>query len=89
MRPNLSPLLRPPPVTSVQDAVQQVENRVVKIAELQEVFTEKVLQQSGEIEEVGRNAVTATENVKDGNEEIRRYSRTDRGRRQGCQPLES
>ncbi len=58
---------------SVQDEVQQVETKVVKIAELQEIFTEKVLQQSEEVETISRNAVTATENVKDGNEEIRKY----------------
>jgi len=45
---------------------------VVKIAELQEVFTEKVLQQSGDIEIIGRNAMATTENIKDGNEELRK-----------------
>ena len=57
---------------SVQDGIQQVENKVVKIAELQEIFTEKVLQQKDDIELISRNAIATTENVKDGNEELRK-----------------
>ena len=57
---------------NVQDSVQQIENKVVKIAELQEVFTEKVLQQKDDIDLIAKNAVATTENVKDGNEELRK-----------------
>lgn len=57
---------------SVQDGIQQVEHKVVKIAELQEIFTEKVLQQKDDIELISRNAIATTENVKDGNEELRK-----------------
>ncbi len=60
-------------LVSVRDAVQQVESKVVRIAELQEIFTEKVMQQSDDVDVIARNAVTATENVKDGNEEIRKW----------------
>lgn len=59
-------------LTSIQSEVQQVETKVLRIAELQEVFTEKVLEQKGSIELVADNAVAATENVKDGNEELRK-----------------
>ncbi len=59
-------------LVSVQEGMQQVEHKVVKIAELQEIFTEKVLQQKDEIELIAQTAVTTTENVKDGNEELRK-----------------
>ncbi|TRY78278.1 hypothetical protein TCAL_08767 [Tigriopus californicus] len=55
-----------------QDNVQQIENKVVRIAELQEVFADKVLQQKDDIELVHHHAVTTTENVKDANEELRK-----------------
>ena len=57
---------------SVKDTVQQVENKVVKIAELQNVFSEKVLAQKDDIDLISENAVKSTENVKDGNEELRK-----------------
>ena len=57
---------------TLKDEVQQIETKVVKIAELQQIFTEKVLQQSNDIEIIAANAVAATENVSDGNEEIRK-----------------
>ena len=56
----------------VQDAVRQVESKVVKIAELQEIFTEKVLQQKDDIDLISANATNTTENVKDANEELRK-----------------
>ena len=57
---------------NLKDDIQQIETKVVKIAELQEIFTEKVLQQRDDIDTIAANAVAATENVKDGNEELRR-----------------
>ena len=57
---------------SLKDDVQQIESKVVKIAELQQIFTEKVLQQKDDIDTISGNAVATTENVKDGNEELRK-----------------
>lgn len=57
---------------SLRDNVRQIENKVVKISELQEAFTEKVLQQKGDIDLISNNAVATTENLKDANEEIRK-----------------
>merc|ERR1719410_2165045 len=57
---------------TLKDEVQQIETKVVKIAELQQIFTEKVLQQKDDIELIASNAVGASENIKDGNEEIRK-----------------
>ncbi|EDO38947.1 predicted protein [Nematostella vectensis] len=50
---------------------RQIEGRVVEISQLQEIFSEKVLQQSGQIDRIYETAVGTTENVKDGNEHIR------------------
>ena len=44
----------------------------MKIAELQSIFTEKVLEQSDVIENVHKEAVISTENIKGGNEEVRK-----------------
>ena len=57
---------------SLKDEVQQIESKVVKVAELQQLFTDKVLQQKDDIESISHNAVAATENVTDGNEELRK-----------------
>lgn len=57
---------------SLKDDVLQIESKVVKIAELQDIFTTKVLQQKDDIELISSNAVGASENIKDGNEEIRK-----------------
>lgn len=57
---------------SLKDTVQQIETKVVKIAELQEIFTEKVLQQKDDIDLISSNAIATTENIKDGNEELRK-----------------
>ena len=57
---------------SLKDDIQQIETKVVKIAELQEIFTEKVLQQKDDINNIATNAISTTENVNEGNEEIRK-----------------
>lgn len=62
-------------LNTVKDSVQQLETKVVKIAELQSVFTEKVLSQKEDIELVNANAVASTENVRDANEELRKAIR--------------
>ena len=58
-------------LSSLQNQVDQVQSKVVKIAELQSIFTEKVLQQAESLEKVAEEAVSTTENVKEGNEAIR------------------
>ncbi|CAH0385541.1 unnamed protein product [Bemisia tabaci] len=59
----------------VSDEVQQVESKVVKIAELQELLTEKVLEQSRDIERIGSTVIGTTENILDGNQQIREANR--------------
>jgi len=56
---------------SLDSQVEQVTSKVVKISELQEIFSEKILQQSADIEHIHTQAVSTTENVKEGNEAVR------------------
>lgn len=58
-------------LNSLSDEVKQMESKVVHIAELQELFTEKVLQQEKDIERISTTVVSSTEHMKDANDEIR------------------
>lgn len=58
-------------LNSLTEDVKQIESKVVRIAELQEIFTEKVLQQEKDIDRIGSTVIGTTENVKDANEQIR------------------
>lgn len=58
-------------MNSLVDEVRQIEGRVVEISQLQEIFSEKVLHQSDQIDRIYETAVGTTENVKGGNEQIR------------------
>ena len=58
-------------LSSLENQVDQVQSKVVKIAELQSIFTEKVLQQAENIEKVHEDTVATTENIKGGNEAVR------------------
>ncbi|XP_018880920.1 syntaxin-18 isoform X3 [Gorilla gorilla gorilla] len=57
----------------------QIEGRVVEISRLQEIFTEKVLQQEAEIDSIHQLVVGATENIKEGNEDIREAIKNNAG----------
>jgi len=58
-------------LNTLSNQAAQIECSVVKIAELQEIFTEKVLQQEKEIDQISNVVVNTTENIKGGNEQIR------------------
>jgi hypothetical protein len=58
----------------VTDEVRLIQEKVLQISELQSLFTEKVMEQAKNIELVADNAVTSTENVSAGNEEVRGVS---------------
>ncbi|XP_075209753.1 syntaxin 18 [Lycorma delicatula] len=58
-------------LNNLTDEVRQIESKVVKIAELQEIFTEKVLEQERDIERIGTTLIGTTENLKDANQHIR------------------
>uniref|UniRef100_A0A665T9E6 Syntaxin-18 n=1 Tax=Echeneis naucrates TaxID=173247 RepID=A0A665T9E6_ECHNA len=59
--------------------VRQIEGKVVEISRLQEIFAEKVLQQETEIDSIHQLVVGATENVKEGNEDIREAIKNNAG----------
>lgn len=58
-------------MNKMSDEVKQMESKIVHIAELQELFTEKVLQQEGDIDRIANVVVGSTEQIKDANEQIR------------------
>jgi len=51
--------------------VKNIEGKVIEISQLQEIFQEKVMSQTAQIENIYETAVSTTENVKEGNEQIR------------------
>ncbi|KAK3789023.1 hypothetical protein RRG08_008346 [Elysia crispata] len=58
-------------LNSMVQEVRQIEGQVVEIAKLQEIFTEKILEQDVQINNISNTVVGTTENIKDANEEIR------------------
>ncbi|KAK9879032.1 hypothetical protein WA026_003842 [Henosepilachna vigintioctopunctata] len=68
-------------LNSMSDEVKQMESKIVHIAELQELFTEKVLQQEGDIERIANAVVGSTEHIKDANEQIRQAIQRNAGLR--------
>uniref|UniRef100_A0A1B6LMT0 Syntaxin-18 n=1 Tax=Graphocephala atropunctata TaxID=36148 RepID=A0A1B6LMT0_9HEMI len=68
-------------LNSLTDEVRQIESKVVHIAELQEVFTEKVLEQEKDIERIYGTVVGTTENLRDANTQIRQAIQSNAGLR--------
>lgn len=68
-------------VNSLREDVKQIGSKVVRIAELQEIFTEKVLQQERDMDRIASTVVGTTENVKDANEQIRQAIQRNAGLR--------
>ena len=50
---------------------RKIEGHVVEIAQLQEIFTEKVLQQEQELNRVNMTVIGTTEDIKGGNQQLR------------------
>ncbi|KAK6631295.1 hypothetical protein RUM44_005821 [Polyplax serrata] len=68
-------------LNSMTDEVRQIESKVVRIAELQNIFTEKVLQQDKDMNHVAKMVVGTTENVKEANDQIRQAIQRNAGLR--------
>lgn len=68
-------------LNSLTEEMRQIENKVVKIAELQEIFTEKVLQQDKDMNHIAALVVGTNENVKDANDQIRKAIQRNAGLR--------
>ncbi|KAK2577840.1 hypothetical protein KPH14_001105 [Odynerus spinipes] len=68
-------------LSTVTEEVRQIESKVVHIAELQEIFTEKVLDQDKDLDRLMTTVVGSTENVKEANEQIRQAIQRNAGLR--------
>ena len=68
-------------LNSMTEEVRRVESKVVKIAQLQEIFTEKVLEQDRDIDRIGDTVVGTTENIKEANEQLRSAIKKNAGTR--------
>lgn len=68
-------------LNTVTEEIKQIESKVVHIAELQEVFTEKVLDQDKDLDKLMTTVVGSTENVKEANEQIRQAIQRNAGLR--------
>ncbi|XP_062567522.1 syntaxin-18-like [Saccostrea cucullata] len=66
-------------MSSMSQEVGQIEGKVMEIAKLQEIFTEKVLEQEKDIDRIEQVVVGSTENIKEGNEEIRQAMKNSAG----------
>ncbi|XP_031789258.1 syntaxin-18 [Nasonia vitripennis] len=68
-------------LTTLSEEVKQIETKVVHITELQEFFTQRVLEQNKNLEQVFTTVVGSTENVKEANEYIRKAIQRNAGLR--------
>lgn len=68
-------------LNTMTEEVKQVESKVVHIAELQEIFTEKILDQDKSLDRLMTTVVGSTENVKEANEQIRQAIQRNAGLR--------
>lgn len=67
--------------STLTEEVKQIESKVVHIAEIQEIFTEKVLDQDKDLDRLMTTVVGSTENVKEANEQIRQAIQRNAGLR--------
>ncbi|XP_050429137.1 syntaxin-18 [Adelges cooleyi] len=68
-------------LNQLSNEVRNIESKAVRIAELQELFTEKILEQDQDIERIDAVAANTTENIVDANTEIRSAIQTNAGLR--------
>lgn len=68
-------------LNTLTEEVKQIETKVVHIAELQEAFTEKVMDQDKDLDRLMTTVVGSTENVKEANEQIRQAIQRNAGLR--------
>ncbi|XP_064601039.1 syntaxin-18-like [Liolophura sinensis] len=58
-------------LNSMMNEVRQIEGKVVEISRLQEILSEKVLEQEKDVDRIADTVVGTTENITEGNEQIR------------------
>lgn len=64
---------------SNQEEVRQITKQVVELGQMQDFFSEKVDVQAHQIEKIQETIMASTENVKEGNEQVREAMRKDAG----------
>ncbi|GIX93480.1 syntaxin-18 [Caerostris darwini] len=68
-------------MNTLVDEVREIEGKVVEIGRLQEILSEKVLQQDQDINRISDTVMGTTENIKEGNEELRQAMKRNAGLR--------
>ncbi|XP_067935224.1 syntaxin-18-like [Watersipora subatra] len=68
-------------MNSTMEEVRHIEGKVVEISKLQDIFTEKVLEQDVDISRIGDTMVHSTENIVQGNDDIREAMKNNAGMR--------
>ncbi|XP_050533723.1 syntaxin-18-like [Daktulosphaira vitifoliae] len=68
-------------LNQLSNEVRNIESKAVRIAELQELFMEKIIEQELDLERIDAVAVNTTENIVDANTEIRSAIQTNAGLR--------
>ncbi|KAI1278023.1 Syntaxin-18 [Halotydeus destructor] len=68
-------------LNALTDEVRQIGGKVVEIARLQELFTEKVLEQEQELSRLSDTVISSTENIRGGNDQLREAIRQGAGLR--------
>lgn len=58
-------------LNTVTDEVKSITGKLMEIARLQEIFTEKVLEQEQDLSRVNTAVISSTENIREGNDELR------------------
>ncbi|GBN24519.1 Syntaxin-18 [Araneus ventricosus] len=66
-------------MNTLVDEVREIEGKVVEIGRLQEILSEKVLQQDQDINRIADTVMGTTENIKEGNEELREAMKKNAG----------
>ncbi|XP_071532317.1 syntaxin-18 isoform X2 [Panulirus ornatus] len=64
---------------SNQEEVRQITRQVVELGQMQDILSENVDLQAHQIEEIQETIMAATENVREGNEQVREAMRKDAG----------
>lgn len=66
-------------MNSMVDEVKAIEGKVIEIARLQEIFSEQVMKQEGDIDMISDKVLEGTENIKGGNEALREAIKNNAG----------
>ncbi|GFT44928.1 syntaxin-18 [Nephila pilipes] len=66
-------------MNTLVDEVREIEGKVVEIGRLQEILSEKVLQQDQDINRISDTVMGTTLNIKEGNEELREAMKKNAG----------